>query len=79
MQTMNEKEWLSIFKENLLEMMYEKNISRRELARRSGISESAISCYLNEKRIPSVKALINISEVLECSLDDLMFFGDIIK
>lgn len=73
---MSEYEWLAIFGDNLSSMLDDANMTQKELAIETGLSEAAISNYIHKRRLPGVKALINIAEALDSSLDDLMFFGD---
>lgn len=73
---MTECEWMDIFASNLIEMLQEARMTQRELADAAGLSEGAISMYISRNRMPNVKALINISEALDVTLDDLMYFGD---
>lgn len=75
-QILTEQEWLDIFGDNLLEMMCEYGINQGDLAEESGLSEATISKYLNKKQLPGIKAIVNIATVLECSIDDLVYFGD---
>jgi transcriptional regulator with XRE-family HTH domain len=75
----SEKEWLDIFSGNLRDMLDDANMSQRELADATGLSDAAISYYINGEKIPGVKALVNISYALDCSLDELMDFGDRIR
>lgn len=75
---MTEHEWLDIFGDNLVSLMRDWNMSQSELSQRSGISQSSISAYINKRKMPGVKALINIADVFGISLDDFMNFGDII-
>lgn len=75
---MTEHEWLDIFGDNLVSLMRDWNMSQSELSQRSGISQSSISAYINKRKMPGVKALINIADVFDVSLDDFMNFGDII-
>lgn len=75
---MTEHEWLDIFGENLVSLMRDWNMSQSELSQRSGVSQSSISAYINKRKMPGVKALINIADVFDISLDDFMNFGDII-
>ena len=75
---MTEHEWLDIFGDNLVSLMKDWNMSQSELSQRSGISQSSISAYINKRKMPGVKALINIADVFDVSLDDFMNFGDII-
>lgn len=73
---MTEYEWLDIFGDNLVDLLKEANMTQRELADAAGLSEGSISNYIHKRKLPGVKALVNISEALDCPLDDLMFFGD---
>lgn len=73
---MSEYEWLTIFGDNLAYMLKDARMTQRELADATGLAESTISNYILKKKMPGVKALINIAEELNCTLDDLMFFGD---
>lgn len=73
--TISEREWLDIFANNLIEMLREEEMTQKELADAIGVTEATISSYINKKRMPGVKALVNISHVLCCSMDDLMYFG----
>lgn len=73
---MSEVEWLDIFGDNLRDLMEEKGYSQRDLADATGLSESAISMYLNKQRIPNVRAIINISYEFAISPDELFDFGD---
>lgn len=75
---MTEHEWLDIFGDNLVSLMRDWNMSQSELSQRSGISQSSISAYINKRKMPGVKALINIADVFDISLDDFINFGDII-
>lgn len=73
---MSEVEWLDIFGDNLRDLMEEKGYSQRDLADATGLSESAISMYLNKQRIPNVRAITNIVYELGLSFDDLLDLGD---
>lgn len=74
---LTEQQWLEIFADNLRSLMNESNMSQRELSRISGVSEAAISKYLNAKCMPSVNALANIAYAFPCaSLEDFLVFSD---
>lgn len=73
---MSELEWLDIFGDNLVEMLEYANMSQRDLADEAGLSESTISNYINKRKIPSLRAIINIAYALDCDLTDLIDFGD---
>lgn len=73
---MTEAEWLDIFSKNLIEIMRDVGITQRELADETGLSEASISCYIRKIKMPGVRALVNIAYALDCSLNELMDFGD---
>lgn len=75
---MSEVEWMKIFGQNLEEMLVEARMTQRDLAEDTGLSEAAISQYINQRRMPTVRALVNIAYSLNCSFDELMDFGDVL-
>lgn len=75
---MSEVEWIKIFGRNLDEMLVEANMTQRELAEDTGLTEATISRYINGRRMPTVRALVNIAYSLNCSFDELMDFGDVL-
>lgn len=76
---MSEVELIDIFAENLRYTMKDVRITQAELAKYSGLSEAAISRYLAKKRLPDVRALINMCVVLNCTLEDLIPSYEIIE
>lgn len=76
---MTELEWIDIFGDNLRDMLDDANMTQRELADETGLAESSISRYIHKEMAPSFKAIINIAYALDCSIDDLIDFGDKIK
>lgn len=72
---MTEQEWLLTFADNLVDILNEYDYDQKEFARECRLSEAAISSYIHKKRMPGVKALVNMSRVLDISLDELMDFG----
>lgn len=76
---MNQKHWLRLFTQNLINKMIEARVSQAELAELTGLSQGTISKYTRSKQMPTVKALINISYALKCTVDELIDFGEEIK
>lgn len=76
---MSEIEWLDIFGTNLIVMLDENLMTQKDLAEATGLSEGTISKYVNKTQMPTVRAILNISYALNCSLDDLIDFGDTIE
>lgn len=76
---MSEIDWMQIFGENLQEIMDEQHISQRELARRTGLSNTAISSYIKAQKMPGLKAILNLSYALRIDLHDLIDFGSEVR
>ena len=76
---MTELQWRRIFADRLSYMMRQNNITQRRLADASGITEAAISYYLSERKSPSFKAIINLAYTLNCTIEDLIDFGEQIQ
>lgn len=76
---MTEQAWLNIFGDNLNELIIEAGMNQADLAEAARLSEATISYYINKRKIPGVKALVNIAYALNVSLDELMYFGDTIE
>ena len=73
---MSELEWMQIFGDNLSSILKEREMTQRDLADLTGLSESAISNYILKKQIPTLRAIINISYALDYSVDEMIDFGD---
>lgn len=69
---MSEVEFIDVFADNLRDIMQEVGITQSELADESGVSRATINRYLAKQRLPTLKALINICDVLDCDLDELI-------
>lgn len=73
---MTRSEWLSIFSNNLADIMKERRMSQRQLANKTGLSVSRISDYINENATPTIYTLINVAYALDVSLDELANFDE---
>ena len=58
--------------ENIKKMMKERKISGTELSKRLGVSNQTISAWVNGKKIPRMKMLVDLAEALECPLTALV-------
>ena len=76
---MNEVEWLDIFGDNILSCLADARMTQKELAEAAGISESCVSSYIHKQKMPTVKAVLNISYVLDIDVGDLIDFGGKIR
>lgn len=73
---MQESEWMDIFGDNLLEMLKESNMTQRDLANKARLAESTVNDYIHKRKMPGVRAIVNIAYALNCSVSDLIDFGD---
>ena len=73
---MTEMELMKTLGDNLKSLLDEWGYTQQELADMVGVSKATISYYIQGKRMPSLKALINIGHVLNCDVDDLIDFDD---
>lgn len=75
---MTETEWLDIFGDNLKSILEERQMTQSELANVLGVETRTLNRYIMKQRIPTIKNVINIAYALDCSLDELIDFGDTI-
>lgn len=76
---MSEVEWMRIFGGNLKEIMDEQGYTQRDLAEATGLSEASISNYVNARKMPTIRAIINLSFELGIPFEDFINFGDRIE
>ena len=73
---MTELEWMDIFGDNLRDILKEYGMTQRQLAEETGLTEATISSYINKRKIPSMKAIVNIANALDISTDELINLDD---
>ena len=76
---MTQEQWKTIFAENLIDILNEKGMSQRQLARDSGISTAMISEYINKIRMPGLAAAINMAYALDMDVGELVDFDERIE
>lgn len=64
------------FGNNLKKIRQEKEMTQEELAKKINTSRSNIANYENDKNMPSIEILNNLSEALNCSTDFLLGKSD---
>lgn len=57
--------------DNIKRLMHLNGYTQKQLAMRSGCTESAISKYINNKRVPRLKILINLAIALGVTIDEI--------
>ncbi|RGG00907.1 XRE family transcriptional regulator [Ruminococcus sp. AF27-12AA] len=55
----------------LAKIMYERNLSVRQVAILSGITKSAVQKVMNEDSNPTIRTLEKLTEGLKCKISDL--------
>lgn len=73
---MTYREWMHCFSQNLCAMMYEARVDVKDLAEMSGLSKAAISRYIHEAQMPTLRSIINIAYALQVDFEDLIDFGE---
>lgn len=73
---MTEQGWLNIFGDNLRDILKEYGYTQKDFAEATNIPEPTISMYINKKRMPSVKNLINMSLELGIDMEEFIVFDD---
>lgn len=61
--------------EKIRQLRLERGMTQKELARRLGISPSAVGMYEQGRRAPDSALLPRLASVLECSTDELLGAG----
>lgn len=69
---MNEMTFLRELGTNIDRTMRFRDMSQRELARRSGVDNCSVSRYISGDRMPTLKNIINIAVALDCSVEFLL-------
>ena len=72
----SEIEWLDIFGDNLVDILKDEYMTRKELAEALNMTEATISRYINKRQMPTMKVIINMAYELSITVDDLIDFGD---
>jgi len=60
------------FSERLKQLRINNKLTQEELAQKIGLSRHAVTGYENGKREPSIKTILALSELFECSTDYLL-------
>lgn len=69
---MDQDEWMDEFSTRLCCMMESLDISQRELARLTGLSDRTIRAYLNGDRVPSAYNICLMAKALGCYVTELI-------
>lgn len=58
--------------EKITLLMQQNNYSQADIARRSGMTQSAISQFMNRKRVPNAFSLVRLAYALNVSVGSLL-------
>lgn len=63
---------MSKFTMNLKKLMIEREMTAADIARKSGMTQAALSRYINDKRTPNLNSVIKIAKALNVPIELLM-------
>ena len=77
---MTDKEWRELITKRLRRLRKQAGFhNQKELAEACGVTEATISHYINSRRLPDAKTLVKLAQVLNCSIDDLIYIDEAIE
>ena len=68
---------MSEFSRNLINLLYSRGITQRQLAEAIGISEQSVSRYITGNREPSIRIFSDIADFFGVSMDFLIGKNDV--
>lgn len=63
---------MSKFAMNLKKLMIEREMTAADISRKTGITQAALSRYINGKRIPKINSVIKIAKALNVPIELLL-------
>ena len=63
---------MSKFAMNLKKIMIEREMTAADIARKTGMTQAALSRYINDKRIPRLNSVIKIAKALNVPIELLV-------
>ena len=69
---MNKDDYKRIFAKNLKQLLYDRGLTQREFAEKTGITEGGVSRYIRGERSPQISQLYTMSRALRCTTDELI-------
>ncbi len=61
-----------MIRERLIESIRQSGYTQTELARRLGIKQSQISCYVHGKKLPALDTLANLCRILDADANYIL-------
>lgn len=63
---------MSKFTMNLKKLMIEREMTAADISRKTGMTQAALSRYINGKRIPKINSVIKIAKALNVPIELLL-------
>lgn len=63
---------MSKFAMNLKKLMIEREMTAADISRKTGMTQAALSRYINDKRIPRLNSVIKIAKALNVPIELLL-------
>mgnify|MGYP006330301223 FL=1 len=63
---------MSKFTMNLKKLMIEREMTAADIARKTGMTQAALSRYINDKRTPNINSVIKIAKALNVPIELLV-------
>lgn len=76
---MTEQELQRLFAKRIRRRLVSLNIDQRELANRTGLTETSISRYINCQRKPTYDIVVRIAQALNCTPGELINIDEILE
>ena len=67
-----EQDYALIVAENLRNLIYEKQVEQKDIAKVTGVSPASVSLWLSGQRTPRMKHIDALCKYLECTRADIM-------
>lgn len=63
---------IEMIRERLIEAIRQSGYTQTELAKRLGIKQSQISCYVHGKKLPALDTLANLCKILDADANYIL-------
>ena len=66
-------------RERLAEIIKQSGMTQNELAKKIGIKQQQISCYINGQKMPALDTLANLCAILKLDANEILCVNDYYK
>ncbi len=67
-----QRQAMTMLKDKMKQLRLERGLTQAQLARRLGVSPSAVGMYEQGRREPDAQTLTRLADALQCSTDELL-------